>query len=268
MLDPTGKNVAAGADGHGARFDRGPGPLAEDRISTDGYCTGRARTSADLAKLQTEREALLRARRRCRRLTQVADVVRRAGRGRGANWRRCRRPALVYAGTIHDGGGGVPRHRSGRRQAAADLRPRARRRAERPATEVGPGTADGDRRAVRARFRLPAKSRRGRPPRGAGPTGSTDAQEPAHLAVDRQSRLAVSLRPRHRRYAERLRPHGPAADASRTARLAGGRVPRRRAVAQGAAPADASRTATYRQVVGGERRIREARRGQSPTSGG
>ena len=34
-----------------------------------------------------------------------------------------------------------------------------------------------------------------------------------HLAVDRQSRLALSLRPRHRRDAERLRPHGHAADA-------------------------------------------------------
>ena len=63
-------------------------------------------------------------------------------------------------------------------------------------------------------------------------------EQPAHLAVDRQPRLAVPLRPRHRRYAQRFRPDGGAADAPRAARLAGGGVPRRRTVAQAAAPAD------------------------------
>ena len=52
----------------------------------------------------------------------------------------------------------------------------------------------------------------------------TDPQQSADRAVDRQSRLAVSFRPRHRRYAQRFRPHGLAADASGAARLAGGEL--------------------------------------------
>ena len=65
-----------------------------------------------------------------------------------------------------------------------------------------------------------------------------DAAKRAHLALDRQPRLALPFRPRDRRHAERLGPHGRAAVASRTARLAGGRIPRRRRLAQETASAD------------------------------
>ena len=44
--------------------------------------------------------------------------------------------------------------------------------------------------------------------RAALATWITDPREPADLAQHRQPRLAVSLRPRARRHAERLRPHG------------------------------------------------------------
>ena len=81
------------------------------------------------------------------------------------------------------------------------------------------------------------RSGRRRAPRGACPLARRQA-ESAHVAIDRQSRVAVSLRPRDRRFAERLWPHGGAADASGTARLAGGRVSRRAAVDQAIASAD------------------------------
>ena len=69
------------------------------------------------------------------------------------------------------------------------------------------------------------------PPRGAGELDHrhrTRGRAPAGPR-DRQSPLAASLRPRHRRHAERLRRAGRAADASRAARLAGRRADSRAA---------------------------------------
>ena len=86
--------------------------------------------------------------------------------------------------------------------------------------------------------------------------------QPADVAFDRQPRLALPFRPRHRGHAQRLRPQRLAADASRTARLAGGRVPRRRRLVQEAAPPDRAER-RLPPVVG--RRRRRPRR-STPTT--
>ena len=63
-------------------------------------------------------------------------------------------------------------------------------------------------------------------------------RQSADRARDRQSHLASSFRPRHRRDARQLRQDGRAADASGTARLAGGRVHEPRLEHQADAPPD------------------------------
>ena len=143
---------------------------------------------------------------------------------------------LVYAGTVHNGGGAAFRGTGpdgGKPRPIFVLR---RGDVRTPGQEVGPsalnlladlpgrfelsaGHTEGDRRAALARW-------------------LTDPPQRAGLAVDRQPGLAVPLRPGDRRHAQRLRPDGPVAHPSRAARLAGRRVSRRRSVAQGAAPAD------------------------------
>ena len=124
-----------------------------------------------------------------------------------------RQPA-AFRGTGPDGGKPRPIH----------VLPRGD--VDQPGKEVGPGALSVLRRPAEP---LPpaARPRRGRAPRRPGPLAHRP-EERADLALDRQPRLALPLRPRHRRHAQRLRPHGPAADAPRAARLAGGRVPRRR----------------------------------------
>ena len=67
----------------------------------------------------------------------------------------------------------------------------------RPAELVGPGTPPIIK-GVPWRFELPAGSPRKRTARRARPLDHRPSQS-AHLAIDRQSRLAVSLWPRHRR---------------------------------------------------------------------
>ena len=115
---------------------------------------------------------------------------------------------MVYAGTVYTSAAARSRHRTRRRQArgqSASCCPRRRRnpghgsRARRPARltgaagrfELPPDHAEGDRRAALARW-------------------LTDTRKPAHLAVDRQPRLALSFRPGPGRHAERFWPHGPA----------------------------------------------------------
>ena len=231
----------------------------------DGYCPGPGRHGRSLAKLKQQRQALVDRvadPASAQALAEIDDeLAPRRGRARAGS-----PPAgLVYAGTIHNGGGRVPRDRPGRRQAAADPRAPPRRRqepgrprsargrssvlAELPARfDLSAGHTEGDRRAALARW-------------------LTDPQNPLDLAVDRQPRLAVPFRPRDRRHAQRLRPDGPAAHASRAARLAGGRVPRRRPVAQGAAPADRHVRHLPASVGRQRRRPRRSTR-TTPTSGG
>ena len=79
----------------------------------------------------------------------------------------------------------------------------------------------------------PAKEPPRRPGRVAGQSGQC-----AHLAVDRQPSLALSLRPGLRRYAQRLRPQRLVTQPSRIARLAGRRAAGERPVVEGPAPAD------------------------------
>ena len=132
---------------------------------------------------------------------------------------------------------------------------------EQPGEPVGPGTLSclpglGSHlpRPISAGTRAPAARR--------WPTGSP-AGERADLAVDRQPPLALPLRPRAGRHAQRLRPQRLAADAPRTARLAGGRAPRQgRPVAQGAAPADR----LQRRVSPGVARRRRLGAGSTPTT--
>ena len=76
-----------------------------------------------------------------------------------------------------------------------------------------------------------------RPPQRVGRLADGGRQS-ADGARDGQSPLAAPFRPRHRGDAERLRRPGRAADASRTARLAGPRVRRERLEPEGDAPAD------------------------------
>ena len=71
----------------------------------------------------------------------------------------------------------------------------------------------------------------------------------------------------HRRHAQRLRPDGRAADAPRAARLARGRVPRRRRLAQAAAPADRHQR-HLPAVVARQRRRRRRSTATTATSGG
>ncbi len=133
-------------------------------------------------------------------------------------------PANVYAGTVHAGSGAF--------RGRAGLGPReifvlARGDVTRPGELASPGAVPliPD---VPARFDLPD-------PNGARRVDRPGGQS-AHVAIDRQSDLAPSLRSRHRRFAERLRPRRSASLAPRTARLVGGRVPRRRSVVQATPP--------------------------------
>ena len=88
-----------------------------------------------------------------------------------------------------------------------------------PASRPRPGTLSCVA-GLPARFRHRARRRRVGPPRGPGSLDHRPA-ESAHLAVDRQPRLALSLRPRAGRHAQRFRPDGGLPVASRAARLAG-----------------------------------------------
>ena len=120
-------------------------------------------------------------------------------------------------------------------RTATDYRSAARQRGE-------PRQAGRTRRALLRHFPALAicaeggRNRR-RAPRGAGPLDHRPGQH-ADLALHRQSRLAVSLRHGIGGFAERLRTHGLAADASGTAGLAGGHVPRSGRLVQTAPQAD------------------------------
>ena len=189
----------------------------------------------DLPDLKARREAMVRDAldEPARRALDDATPVARRGRPPGR--RPARRRAQVYSGTIHHGSGAF------RGTGPDGGRPRVIRVLKRgevrePGAVVGPGTVpivEG----VPARFDLPPDAPEGER-RAALARWLTDDRAPAHLAVDRQPRLAVPLRPGAGRLAQRLRPDGPDAVAPRAARLARGRVPRRRPVAQGPASAD------------------------------
>ncbi len=64
----------------------------------------------------------------------------------------------------------------------------------------------------------------------------TECPQPAYVALDRQPRVARPLRPRPCDHAQRLRPYGSEPVASRSARLAGGHVPRLGWIIEGTAP--------------------------------
>ena len=160
-------------------------------------------------------------------------------RRRPARRRHARRPGPHGRGTRRDGSrpsraGKKQSHiRRRARPAAADLRPAPRRRgAEARGRDAGGAVL---RQGAGRGLQGVEGKRRGRPPGG---TGRLDRRrpQPADVAFDRQPRLALPLRPRHRGHAQRLRPQRLAADAPRIARLAGGGVPRRRRLLQEAAP--------------------------------
>ena len=177
---------------------------------------------------------------------------------------RLKPAGLVYAGTIHNGSGAF----RGTGPDGGKPRPiHVLRRGDvkSPGAEVGPGTLERAGRAA-GDLRPLRRPHRGRPPRGAGPLADRLAERPC-LAVDRQPGLAVPFRPGDRRHPQRLRPDGPASHASRAARLAGGRVPRRRPVAQGPAPADRHVRDLPASVGRPTRRPRRSTRA-TPTSGG
>ena len=125
------------------------------------------------------------------------------GRGRA---RQAAPAGLVYAGTVHNGGGAAFRGTGpdgGKPRpihvlAGATSRAPGPRSARAPSTcmpelpgalRPSAGHAEGDRRAALARW-------------------LTDPRNAAGLAIDRQPGLAVPLRPRDRRHAQRLRPNG------------------------------------------------------------
>ena len=103
---------------------------------------------------------------------------------------------LVYAGTVHDGGLGLPRHRPRRRQAprrfcvAAGRRHQVARQAE-----VGPGALNAILADLPGDFGLARATPARRPACGPGALADRP-EESARLAVDRQPRLAIPLRPR------------------------------------------------------------------------
>ena len=173
-LDAAGKNLAAGASGDGARLDRGPGPLAE------GEPDRRLRRRAG-PRQATSRSSRRSARPLIARVTDRATADGPAPRRRAAladvddaSWRSVPPTGLVYAGTVYNGGTRLPRHRPGRRQAAADPRPQ-RGDVTKPGKEVGPGTVDVIRDLPGA-FDLPADHPGGRPPGRPGEVAHRPAQ--------------------------------------------------------------------------------------------
>ena len=129
-----------------------------------------------------------------------------------------------------------------------------------------PGLRPGTALAVRPAARL----RRIRPASGPRPMADRP-EEPADLEVDRQPGLALSLRPRAGDDAQRLRPDGRRALASRAARLAGRDVPRLGRFDQAAPPADRDQRGLPAGVEGrpvgrrGRRRRRPAVAAASPS---
>ena len=145
------------------------------------------------------------------------------------------KPGVVFAGTVHYGAG------SFRGTGAAGGKPRpilllARGQVTQPGREVGPGALSAL--SFRpARFALPNDAPEGER-RAALARWITDPENPLTWRSIDESRLAVPLRPRARGDAERLRPQRVAALPPGVARLARRRVPRRRRLAEEAAPAD------------------------------
>ena len=107
---------------------------------------------------------------------------------------------------------------------------------ESPGKPVGPGRAFLRAFPARAICAEGGRNRR-RAPRGAGPLDHRPGQH-ADVALHRQSRLAVSFRRGNGGFGQRLRTHGLGADASGTAGLAGGHVPRSGRLAQTTPQAD------------------------------
>ena len=123
-----------------------------------------------------------------------------------------------------------------RRAPSASRRSRARSTVlqrgsvESPGNPVGPGALSCVP-SLPSRFALdPAAPEGAR--RAALAHWITGRRQHADLALDRQPRLAVSFRRGHCGFGKRLRPHGLAAHASGTARLAGDYVPRQRRTSQ------------------------------------
>ena len=134
--------------------------------------------------------------------------------GRGLGLGPARPPGRVLAVGASHVYGVIPR-------AARPIRLLRRGDVEQPGDVARPGALDlpGRRRhAVGVRARC--LRQRGKPPRRPGRVAGQSGQR-AYLAVDRQSRLALSFRPGHGRYAQRFRPQRLVAQSSRIARLAG-----------------------------------------------
>ena len=140
----------------------------------------------------------------------------------------------------------------------------------RPARDARPAARQPERaRATRSSRACPEVLGGGSPTFVSGPRQAraladwlTDRAEPADGPGDGQPDLAVSLRPRDRADAQRLRRAGRAGHAPRAARLAGRRAHGRRLAAQADAPADRA-LERLPDVVAGRRRRAGRRPGES-----
>ena len=200
-----------------------------------GVCRRRAGRTANIDPDATTAANARARKRRCKsigRIRSVARPVRRCGRWRsGSVGRRYRWSTSATAHFEPDGG-----HRPCRSRAPVHVLKRGDIR--RPGRNWPSPCAVPRCPASRARLSLADHGAGRQPPGGAGPTGSTRSDNVLDLAIDRQPRLALSFRPRASSTRRTISATWAAAVASRVARLAGRRVPRRRRLAQGAAPAD------------------------------
>ena len=136
-----------------------------------------------------------------------------------------------------------------------------------PATKVEPGALSLPAEAVR-RVRSAEGPHRGRPPRGAREVAHV-AGQPADLARDGESRVAVALRRGPGRHAERLRQDGPASRRTRNCSTGSRANCRPRPAGRGrlnqAPPPPDRHERDLQAIVHLAARRREGRRGQPPS---
>ena len=128
VLDAAGKNIALGAPVTALDSIEAP-PRWSTKYLVDGIASPRtiALPALELARLKAERQALL-DKVAPPELKQDIDKARREVQELQQALAELPPAQLVYAGTIHNGGGRLPRHRARWRQATTDLHPAARRR--------------------------------------------------------------------------------------------------------------------------------------------
>ena len=215
VFDAEGKNVAAGAAVTSLDSIEAPVRWRQTNL-VDGYLLRRKRQAGGRELDATARRSARRcwrtsARRRLRERDWLDREQPRLPK-HAPNSASCRRRNVVYAGTVHHGSGTFVGTGATRRQAAADSRAAPRRCARSRARKSSPGALQLPSLGLPGEFDFASEQHAEGERRAALAQWITDTRQPAHLAEHRQPRLAVPLRPRARRYAQRLRPHGAAAD--------------------------------------------------------